>query len=315
MLSRVADAIYWCSRYVERAENVARFVDVNLNLMLDTPVSERDDWEPLVLTTGDQEWFWKHYDKATPANVAWFLTFDTDYPNSILSALAGARENAQTVREIISREMWHVLNEFYLRVKAASKEEFSVDQMVEFYTSIVMSGIHYEGVTSATLSRGEAWYWTRLGRLLERADKTSRILDVKYYTLLPTVTEVGTTLDQVGWAALLQSASALQMYRQVFHETTPENVTNFLLFNRGFPRSILYCIVQAQESLHNITGNPLDGFTGEAERMLGRLRAKLSYDRPSDVLSSGLHEYIDDLQIALNEVGAAIQQNFFDQTA
>ena len=173
----------------------------------------------------------------------------------------------------------------------------------------------YEGVSSATLSRGEAWYWARLGRLLERADKTSRILDVKYYTLLPTLTDVGTTLDQVGWAALLESASALQMYRQVFHVTTPENVANFLLFNRAFPRSIHYCINQAQESLHNITGNPSDAFSGEAERLLGQLRAKFNYDRPSDVLSAGLHEYIDELQLSLNGVGTAIQHQFFDQAS
>ena len=311
MLSRVADAIYWCSRYVERAENVARFVDVNLNLMFDTPVQKRDDWGPLVLTSGDQDWFWKHYDEATPHNVAWFLTFDTRYPNSIISALAAARENAQTVREIISREMWQVLNEFFLIVRDASKKEFSVEEMAEFYGSIMVRGTMYEGVSSATLSRGEAWYWARLGRLLERA----RILDVKYYTLLPTLTDVGTTLDQVGWAALLESASALQMYRQVFHVTTPENVANFLLFNRAFPRSIHYCINQAQESLHNITGNPSDAFSGEAERLLGQLRAKFNYDRPSDVLSAGLHEYIDELQLSLNGVGTAIQHQFFDQAS
>jgi uncharacterized alpha-E superfamily protein len=266
-----------------------------------------------VLTTGDQKWFWSHYDKATPKNVAWFLTFDAEYPNSLLSVLSSARENAQTVREIISREMWQALNEFYLMVREASRREFTVEEMGPFYTAMIMSGIQYEGVSSATLSRGEAWYWSRLGRLLERADKTSRILDVKYYTLLPSVAEVGTTLDQVGWTALLESASALQMYRQEFHETTPENVANFLLLNRRFPRAIHYCIVQAQESLHKVTGNPTDVFSGEAERLLGRLRAKFNYDTPRDVLSTGLHEYIDGLQTALNDVGDAVQLQFFDR--
>lgn len=315
MLSRVADAIYWCSRYVERAENVARFVEVNLNLMLETPVGRREDWEPLVLTSGDQEWFWSHYKEATPQNVAWFLTFDAAYPNSILSALTRARENAQTVRDIISREMWQVLNEFYLMVRDASKRAFSVDEMGAFYDSISMSGAQYEGVSSATLSRGEAWYWSRLGRLIERADKTSRILDVKYYLLLPTKSEVGVAYDQVGWSALLESASALQMYRQVYHVTTPENVTKFLLFSRSFPRSINYCISQAQESLLAITRNPADDIGGEAERLLGRLRARLSYDRPEDVMKLGLHEYIDDLQMSFNDVSGAIQKQYFDYEA
>jgi uncharacterized alpha-E superfamily protein len=311
MLSRVADAIYWCSRYVERAENVARFVEVNLNLMLETPVGRRDDWEPLVLTSGDQEWFWKHYKEATPHNVAWFLTFDANYPNSILSALTRARENAQTVRDMISREMWQVLNEFYLMVRDASKRAFSVDEMGAFYDSISMSGAQYEGVSSATLSRGEAWYWSRLGRLLERADKTSRILDVKYYLLLPSMTEI-TAADQGGWVALLESASALQMYRQVYHITSPENVTKFLLFSRAFPRAIHYCISQAQESLHAITRNPVGDVGGEAERLIGRLRSQLSYDRPEEVFAQGLHEYIDALQASFNDVSGAIQKQFFE---
>jgi uncharacterized alpha-E superfamily protein len=167
-------------------------------------------------------------------------------------------------------------------------------------------------VSSATLSRGEAWYWSRLGRLLERADKTSRILDVKYYLLLPSVTEVGTTQDQVGWAALLESASALQMYRQVYHVTSPENVTKFLLFSRAFPRAIHYCVSQAQESLHAITRIPVGDAGAEAERLLGRLRSKLSYDLPEEVFQVGLHEYIDGLQMSINDVSGAIQKQFFD---
>ncbi len=314
MLSRVAEALYWSSRYVERAENVARFVDVNLNLMLETPVQERPSWQPLIQTTGDHEWFSKHYGEPTPEAVSWFLTFDKAYPNSIISAVGAARDNARTVREIISREMWHQLNEFYLMVRGVAKESFSVGEMSDFYARVKLSGIHYEGVTAATLSRGEAWHFTRLGRLLERADKTSRILDVKYFILLPSLGDVGTTIDQVGWAALLNSASALQMYRQLYHVTTPEDVASFLLLSREFPRSILYCVEQAQVSLHSITGTPLNACQNEPERLLGQLRAKLSYDRIEDVMGQGLHEYIDQLQIALNEIGAAIQREFFDYT-
>lgn len=313
MLSRVADAIYWCSRYVERAENVARFVDVNLNLMLDTPVQKRDDWAALVLTTGDQDWYWSHYDAATPQKVTRFLIFDPNYPNSILSTLSRARENAQTVREIISREMWHALNEFYLFVRDASTHDFSLDDMAEFYAAIMAHAAEYQGVSSATLSRGEACHWSRFGQFLERADKTSRILDVKYYILLPTVTEVGTTVDLVGWTALLDSASALQMYRQLHNLITPEDVASFLLFDRAFPRSIHYCIHRAEESLHYITGNPLDLCSSEAERQTGLLRAKLDFDRPGDVLRSGLHEYIQGLQLLINGIGAATQRQFFDR--
>lgn len=310
MLSRVADAIYWASRYVERAENVARFVEVNLNLMLETPVQRRPSWLPLVMTTGDHEHFERRHRDATPEAVAWFLTFDPGYPNSILSSLSMARDNARSVREIISREMWQELNEFYLMVKHQSREQFRLGEMGDFFRRVKLSGIHYEGVTNATLSRGEAWSFARLGRLLERADKTSRILDVQYYLLSSHPSEGGPA-DSVGWGALLNSASALQMYRQHHHDTSPEKVARFLLLNRQFPRSIAYCVSEAQLSLHAITGTPIKACNHESERLLGRLQANLTYSSIADVMAEGLHEYIDRLQLSLNAVGDALQTGFF----
>ena len=244
MLSRVADAIYWISRYVERAENVARFIDVNFNLLLDSPTSQRQDWAPLVLTTGDQEWFAEHYGEPTPENVMRFLTFDRRYPNSIVSSIVHARENAQTVREIISREMFAELNMLYLTVTDAARKNEPFEEMASFYDRVRLAGNYYQGVTDATLSRGEAWHFSRLARLLERADKTSRILDVKYFTLLPTVSDIGSTYDQVGWAALLNSASALQMYRQAYQELAPSHVAEFLILGQGLPAvdPLLRCV-------------------------------------------------------------------------
>jgi uncharacterized alpha-E superfamily protein len=311
VLSRVADAIYWASRYVERAENVARFVEVNLNSMLETPIQRRLSWAPLVMTTGDHEIFERSHRDATPEAVAWFLTFDPAYSNSILSSLSMARDNARTVREIISREMWQELNEFYLMVKHQSREQFRLGEMGDFFRRVKLSGIHYEGVTNATLSRGEAWSFARLGRLLERADKTSRILDVQYYLLSSGPSGGGATVDQVGWGALLNSASALQMYRQHHHDTSPEKVARFLLLNRQFPRSIAYCVSEAQLSLHAITGTPIKACNHESERLLGRLQANLTYSSIASVMAEGLHDYIDRLQVSLNGVGDAIQTGFF----
>jgi uncharacterized alpha-E superfamily protein len=312
MLSRVADAIYWMSRYVERAENVARFVDVNLNLMLDSPAGQRPSWEPLVMTTGDHEWFIEHYGDPTAEFVMRFLTFDQKYPNSILSSVSQARENARTVRDIISREMWHELNGFYLMVVAASQSAGSPEEMSEFYSRVKLSGIYFEGVINATLSRGEAWHFARLGRMLERSDKTSRILDVKYFILLPTVRDVGTTLDQLGWMALLNSASALQMYRQKHHVTTPQQVAEFLLLDADFPRSIRRCVIEAQKSLHALTQSPIGSHHTEAERLMGELRARLDYAQIERIMNEqGLHEYLDECQVALNEIGSALGRRFF----
>jgi uncharacterized alpha-E superfamily protein len=311
MLSRVADAIYWSSRYVERAENVARFIEVSLNLMLDTPVQRREGWESLVATTGDQEAFYERCEEASPTAVARFLTFDKEYPNSVLGALGRARDNARTVREVISREMWQHINEFYLMVRDAASQSSSLGEMASFYQRVKMSGIFYEGVTNATLSRGEAWWFARLGRLLERADKTSRILDVKYNTLHPNSVDDG-SVDHVGWVALLNSASALQMYRQHHHVLTPAAVTGFLMLNREFPRSILYCVSEAQTSLHAISGTPINSATCDSERLLGQMRAGLAYGRMEEMMAEGLHQVIDRIQVSLNDVGIAVQRQFFD---
>ncbi len=312
MLSRVASAIYWAARYVERAENVARFIDVNLNLMLDTPTAQRGNWQSLVMTTGDQAWFEEHYGQATPEAVTKFLTFDLEYPNSILSCVSTARENARTVRDIISREMWQELNEFYLMVVGAARPHVVPEDFSEFYGRVKRAGIYVEGVTNATLSRGETWHFARFGRMLERADKTSRILDVKYFLLLPPGTGVGTTVDQLGWTALLNSASALQMYRQLHHVTAPANVAKFLLLHRDFPRSIHYCVVEAQKSLHALSGSQVGTYRNDAERLIGQLRASLDYADIEQIMKGGLHEYVDGLQVQLNGITDAIQTLFFD---
>lgn len=310
MLSRVADAIYWASRYVERAENVARFMNVNLDVMLETPTGARPSWQPLVQTTGDQAWFTKHYQETTPENVTRFLTFDLSYPNSIFSSLSAARENARTVREVISREMWEELNELYLMVLSASKEKCVPEEMADFYEKVKSAGIHYAGATDATLSHGEAWHFSRLGRMLERADKTSRILDVKYFTLLPQVSDLGGSLDLVGWTALLNSASALQMYRRQYQVIAPQTVAKFLLLDTHFPRSIRHCVHRIQESLHDITGTPIGSYTIEAERLLGTLRSDLDYAEIDRIMEMGLHEYLDKLQHTMNRIGNAITEHF-----
>jgi uncharacterized alpha-E superfamily protein len=244
--------------------------------------------------------------------VTQFLTFDRDYESSIITSLVRARENLRVVRHIASREMWQHLNSLYWMVVDASTTPGAPEEMSEFYAQVKLSGIYFEGITDATLSRGPAWHFLHLGRMLERADKTSRILDVKYFILLPSVRDIGTNVDQIGWAALLNSASALQMYRQVYHVTAPANVAAFLLLNDDFPRSIRYCVQQAQESLHALTGTPIGSHQNDAERLLGQLRASLDYVEIDSVMDRGLHEHLDGLQSQLNDIGSAIQRLFFE---
>jgi uncharacterized alpha-E superfamily protein len=313
MLSRVADSVFWMARYVERAENVARFIDVNHNLTLDLGEALGDQWAPLVYTTGDDQAFFKRYKQATRENVQRFLAFDKENPNSILSCVSSARENARTAREIISSDMWEELNRFYLLVRDAVNSGATADY--EFFAQVKRASNLLIGTTDTTMSHGEAWNFARMGRLLERADKTSRIVDVKYFILLPDVADIGTTLDVVQWSALLRSASALEMYRRTHGRIAPNKVIDFLLLDRCFPRSFRYCVGGAEESLHAITGTPEGTFGNQAEQQLGRLRSELDFTSIDDIIGKGLHECIDDVQDRLNRTGEAIYQSFFQNDA
>lgn len=309
MLSRVADSIYWMSRYTERADNIARVVDVTLRLILDLPAGDDQQWLPLVETTGDSAEFAKRYGKPTPENVLRFLTFDPENPNSIVACLRAARENARSIREIISSAMWEQLNQFYLMTTSAQQEVLA--DAYGFFEQVKLASHLFNGVTDATLTHGEAWHFCHLGRMLERADKTSRILDVKYYLLLPSVGDVGTPIDDVQWAALLRSASAFEMYRKKHGRIVPDRVVDFLLLDAEFPRAIQKCLNEARHSLHAISGTPQGLFRNAAERGLGELCSELAFANVADLISVGLHEYVDKLQIKMNAVSQGICEAFF----
>jgi uncharacterized alpha-E superfamily protein len=311
MLSRVADSIYWMSRYVERAENVARFIEVNLQLMLDGTSGEGQQWEPLVNTTGDYEAFNKRYGEATQRNVINFLTFDAENPNSILSCVRAARENARTIREIISSEMWLQLNKYYLMVTAAAENSSAQADPYEFFTDVKNASHLFNGLAAATMTHGEPWHFYQMGLMLERADKTSRILDVKYFILLRSVQDVGTPFDDMQWAAVLRSASAFEMYRKRHGRIAPKSIVEFLLLDREFPRAIHFCLLAARDSLHAISGTPAGTFRHPPEKLLGQLCSDLSFTSIDEVINSGLHEYLDHLQTQMNQVGAGIYETFF----
>lgn len=299
------------SRYVERAENVARFIEVNYQLTLDSPFIEEQQWEPLVSTSGDHEDFAKRYGAATQANVLKFLITDSQNPNSILSCVRAARENARTVREIISSEMWLQLNTFYLMINAAANDARSLESPQSLLNDVKMASHLFNGITDATMTHNEAWHFCRLARMLERADKTSRILDVKYYILLRSVEDVGTPIDDIQWAAVLRSASAFEMYRKRHGRISPKCVVEFLTLDREFPRAIQFCLLTARESLHCISGTPQGTFRFAAEKLIGQLCSDLTFAGVDEIISYGLHQYLDELQTKVNQIGAGIHEMFF----
>ncbi len=319
MLSRVANSIHWMSRYIERAENIARFIDVNLNLILDVPVAFEQQWAPLVSVTGDEAAFRAAYGETSGPSVIRFLTFDRNNPNSMISCLTAARENARAVRPTISSDMWEQVNRTHLMLREADTTGRVLNDPASFFSHFKKACHLFLGTTDATLTHGEAWHFIRMGRLLERADKTSRILDVKYFILLPRADYVGSPYDSLQWIALLKSASALEMYRKRYHRITPREVAAFLVLDAEFPRSMRHCVTKAEESLAAIMGGAAGGGQGAmrspAGQKLGRLRAELDYTDIDEIFEYGLHESLDVYQARLNGVGQAIHDTFFDLPA
>ncbi|MEQ9364618.1 MAG: alpha-E domain-containing protein, partial [Leptospirales bacterium] len=239
---------------------------------------------------------------------------DRENPSSIRSCLYRARENARSIREMLSLETWEQINEIYLRSRDAMGPgglSGILADPVPFCT-LIKEMVHlYYGLYDATLSHGESWNFGMLGRQLERADQSTRLLDVKYFILLPRAEDVGPSLDLLQWSSVLKSASAFEMYNRVFDRIEPRSIIRFLLFDQDFPRSILFCVVRSALSLQKITGSGERTFTNSPEKALGRLRSDLEYTEVKEVFEVGLHEYLDGLQQRLNGIGVGLHNTYF----
>ncbi len=312
LLSRVADSLYWMARYIERAENVARYIGVNLNLQLDLPLAPAHQWQPLVDTSGDTEAFKERHGEATQANVIHFLAYDLENPNSIASCLRAARENARSVRETISSEMWEQVNSMYLSI-LAQQTPSDPGSLPGIFRDIRMGCHLFQGITDATMTHNEAWHFVRLGRRLERADKTSRILDVKYFMLLPSATDVGTPYDDIHWSAVLKSVSGFEMYRKKYGRIAPNDIVEFLVLDPEFPRSVRYCIHSADDSLRAITGSAKGSPQYASEDLMEPLRNELDTTGVDAIVDGGLHEYLDALQAKMNAIDVSIREDFVTQ--
>ncbi len=312
MLSRVADSIYWMQRYRERAENIARLIDVNLFLSIDAPGDDEQQWHPIVVTTDDYELFEKIYGKPTGKNVIEFLTFDTRNPNSILNCVRLSRENARSVRESITQDMWHELNSLYLFMReTAAAPRKNTKSLYEFYARIKRSCQLFTGIMDTTLSHDEAWHFGRLGNLFERADQSSRILDAKYYMLLPSAEHVGTPYDDILWSALLRSVSGLEMYRRLWHEIHHSHVIDFIVLNPEFPRSIHSCLRRAKQSLEAIGYESSGSNAIPPIVLVNQLCAELESLTVYDIVKTGLHEFLDQIQTKISAISYSMYISYF----
>jgi len=318
MLSRVANLVYWMARYLERAENTARIVDVNAQLVLDLQSRQAADdpksWEPLVYVTGDEDKFFELYGEAvTERAVIEFMLFDKRNPSSLISCIAFARENARCIRDQLSGDVWETLNTFYLKLKSDDFGRYAQLGSAEYLNRVKTQIQLLFGVADSMIPRTNLWWFFQLGRHLERADNTSRILDVKYYMLLPDVNTVGSALDMVQWASVLRSCSAFEAFRRSRRgQLNLERVVDYLLRDAVFPRSILFSIAEAEQSLAQITaeGSQLDD--SSPSRLLRSLRIELEQIDVTTVIADGLHEFLDDVQLKISEIHSAIQETFVD---
>jgi uncharacterized alpha-E superfamily protein len=314
MLSRVADSLYWMSRYVERAENIARILDVNLQLMLDLPKlgaeEEKKIWSPVLRSTGEHEDFEKHYKSTSSENVIDFLTLNTKNSNSIINCITSARENARHVREQISLEMWEEINRTYLWMKGQTLKKILKVGPYEFFNDVKNASHLFQGITDGTMTHGEDWDFIQVGTYLERGDMVTRLLDAndEIFINAPDSLMNGGTLQ---WSAILRSCSSHDAYRKFYvAQVEPDKVVEFLILNEFFPRSIRFCAGALDEALRRISGTQEERFTNQAEKLSGRLVAELNYSALEDIKTVGMHKYMDELQVKLNAIGEAIFQTY-----
>lgn len=318
MLSRVADNAFWMSRYVERAENIVRIVDINLQLILDLPARRAEDaaqhWPRVVACLGDDEGFRKRKLKPEAEVVSDFLLFDRTNPNSIASCLAFARENARTIREMITAEMWEQINRTHLWLASKSAHQFYARNTYDFFQRLKKSLQLFQGITDSVMHRGEGWEFIQLGKYLERADKTSRILDDKFFLQSSNGTLASDVLPQ--WTAILRCCNARQTYLRLYASgVDPKRVSELLTLNGAFPRSVIFCVQHVDQALRRISGVPVGQFTNVAEKLSGRLLSELSFSTIDDIRDNGLHKAMDELQVQLNDIGAAILETYIHPSA
>jgi uncharacterized alpha-E superfamily protein len=319
MLSRVAESLFWMSRYFERAENTARFLDVNFNLLLDlnniTPLDHPNYWSPLIMVMANPDEFNSHYQEYTALTVTDYLVFNRQNSSSIISSIGMARENARSIIESISSEMWEQVNNLYHFLQSVTPQQVHTDPY-SFYKEIKNASHLFQGITDNTFARNEGWDFVQIGKYLERADNAARLIDVKYRMLMPKRTKITglkkNSVDIIQWMAVLKSCSALEAFRKVYlSKIDPDNILSFLVLDRTFPRSITFSICAAQDALWRISGSSLHRYVNNVDRLIGKMESELSYTSVDDIYHKGVHEFLEEIEHGLIRIGEQLHLLYF----
>jgi uncharacterized alpha-E superfamily protein len=308
MLSRVADSLYWMSRYLERAEHTARLVNVNLYLTLDrTPIDAARHWGRLLASLRMPP---PSYDSQSAAVDATGTLLDLANRDSIAACISGARENARQVREQISSEMWEQINRLFLSVRRDRPDPGWTARTHEFLVSVI-EGIHlFQGITNATMAHAEGWHFIELGRYIERASETAALLAVHYRDFPVDASQPTELGEYVEWVGLLRSCCAFEAYcRQYTADLRADRLAEFLMLSAHFPRSIRYAARHIQASLQAIAQSTGRG-SGRPQRLAGRLLASLDYAQVDEIMNDNLIGYLESIVRQSNQIGAAVHQQY-----
>jgi len=310
MLSRTANTLFWMARYVERAENTARILDVTYRMSLLPQQDElsSNEWFAPLNITGTLFPFSGRYPTVGAHDVLRYMVLDPDNPSSIYSCAKAARENARAVRGSITSEMWEVLNSTWLELQHFNESRLDSEGVRQFFDWVKERSHLFRGVTVGTALKDEAFQFNRLGTFLERSDNTARILDVKYHVLLPSVDDVGGAVDYYQWAAVLRSVSAFESYRRVYRDViTPLRVAELLILREDMPRSLHACMQAAYEILRTLEAPGAH----EALRQAGVLWSELHFGRIDVIFERGLHEYLTEFLLRTAVLGEEINRSYF----
>ncbi|MFO0987303.1 MAG: alpha-E domain-containing protein [Alphaproteobacteria bacterium] len=309
MLSRTAQNLFWLSRYIERAENTARLLDVTYRMsLLPSAASQQDQqWGPLLAIGSAAAEFGGRYGEAGGESVIEYMGFDPANPSSILACVAAARENARAERSAISTEMWEALNATHLELQSKKYRDFAKDGVRGFFDWVKERSHLFRGVTFGTMYRDDAFHFIRLGTFLERGDNTARILDIKYHQLLPQGYRNGEAVDYFQWGALLRSVSAFRAYRQAYRDTVdPQKIAELLILDADMPRSLLYCF----EEVVNVLATLCGARPRECLRLAGETHASLKFGRIDRIVAGGLHDFLNGFLVRSNGLAVQIQRDF-----
>ena len=310
MLSRTASTLYWMSRYVERAENTARILDVayRMSLLTKDPDLQDQEWFAPLNITGTLFPFSGRHSIVCAKEVLHFVALDAENPSSIYNCAKKARENARAVRGSITSEMWEVLNSTWLEMQNMDEDRLYARGISTFFEWVKERSHLFRGVTFGTMRRDDAFQFHRLGTYMERADNTARMLDVKYHVLLPSVEDVGGAVDYYQWSAVLRSVSAYESYRKVYRDTvTPVRIAELLILRVDIPRSLHFCMRDVYEILCAVQNRT----SAEATRQAGEIYAAMQFGRIGNIFHTGLHEYLTAFLESTDRLGEEITASFF----